>query len=116
MLRKHLRLRRRDDFERLRRSGETRTQTLMTLSMLPNALTHNRYGFIVSKQLGGAAVRNRVKRQLREAVRVIHPRLREGYDVVIIARRALVGQPFAVIVRTIQELARQSGLMQEETS
>lgn len=115
MLRKHLRLRRRDDFERLRRSGETRTQTLMTLSMLPNALTHNRYGFIVSRQLGGAASRNRVRRQLREAIRMLHPSLREGYDIVIIARRALVGQPFAVIVRTIHELSRDSGLMQEET-
>ncbi len=114
MLHKHLRLRQRDDFKRLRLSGETRTQALMTLSMLPNALTHNRYGFIVSKQLGSAAVRNRVKRQLREAMRMLHPSLREGYDIVIIARRALVGQSFAVIVRTVQELTRQSGLMREE--
>jgi ribonuclease P protein component len=114
MLRKHLRLRRREDFERLRRSGLVRTQALMTLSMLPNALSHNRYGFVVSRQLGGAAARNRVKRQLREAVRLIHPSLRSGYDIVIIARRALLGQPFTVIVRTLEELSRQSGLMQEE--
>jgi ribonuclease P protein component len=114
MLRKHLRLRRREDFERLRRSGLVRTQALMVLSMLPNTLTHNRYGFVVSKQLGSAVARNRVKRQLREAIRMLHPSLRSGYDVVIIARRALLGQPFAVIVRTIEELSRQVGLMREE--
>lgn len=47
-----------------------------------------RVGFSVSKRVGGAVVRNRVKRRLREAVRVRLTSLPPGWDIVISARPA----------------------------
>jgi ribonuclease P protein component len=74
---------------------------------------HNRYGTITSKSLGKAVQRNRVRRLLREAVRVCTPIVREGYDILLIARPALVGKPFGEVTATLELLYRQAGLVRE---
>jgi ribonuclease P protein component len=84
---------------------------MLSLSLMPNERSHNRYGFIVSKQVGGAVTRNRIRRQLSEAVRLLHPRLRPGYDLVWIARRPVVGKPYDEIARIVHDLCRQTGLL-----
>jgi ribonuclease P protein component len=86
---------------------------MMTLSLATNGLTYNRYGFITGKYLGNAVMRNRVRRLLRESVRLLHPRLRAGFDLVLIARQPVIGQPFAVVQRIVYELAQQAGLVVE---
>lgn len=54
-----------------------------------------RVGFTVSKKVGNAVERNRVRRRLREAVRLsAQSRMREGHDYVLIGRRAALGLPF----------------------
>jgi ribonuclease P protein component len=54
-----------------------------------------RVGFTVSRKVGNAVVRNRVRRRLREVVRLTPPeRMRPGYDYVLIGRRASLDLPF----------------------
>lgn len=112
-MQRRYRLRRSADFERLRQVGRAQQHRLMLVSVTPNDLPDNRYGFIVSKSLGKAVTRNRIRRLLREATRLLHPRLHPGHDVVIIARRPIVGQPFAVVQRTVYELFRRASLIKE---
>jgi ribonuclease P protein component len=50
-----------------------------------------RAGFITSKHIGGAVVRNRVRRRLRDIVRTQQGRLRPGFWLVVIARPAAAG-------------------------
>lgn len=111
-MRRELKLRHTDDFQRLRREGHSFPHRLMVLSLAPNSLGHNRYGVIVSKHLGKAVTRNQVRRRIREIVRVLDPHLRQGYDVVFIARVPLVKQPFLVFERTVSELFRQAGILE----
>jgi ribonuclease P protein component len=63
-----------------------------------------RVGFTVSKKVGNAVERNRVRRRLREVVRLAPPaRMRSGHDYVLIGRRAALGLPF---VRLIEDFDR----------
>ena len=110
---RHMRLRREEDFARLRREGRAYHHRLLTLSLAPNGLPHNRYGFITSKRLGKAVARNRVRRLLREVMRELHPQLEAGFDILVIARPPLVGQPLTSIVRILQQLTRQARIVVE---
>jgi len=109
-----LRLRRQEDFARLRTSGRVWRHPFVILSVAPNALPHNRYGFITGKRLGNAVQRNRVRRLLREAVRQAHPGLQEGYDMVFIARGAIAGQPFVSVQDAVVTLLRRAGLWDDQ--
>ena len=66
-----------------------------------------RVGFTVSKKVGNAAERNRVRRRLREVVRLApQAPLRPGYDYVLIGRRTALDLPFA---RLVEDFARALG-------
>jgi ribonuclease P protein component len=108
---RRFRLRQSDDFQQVRERGKAVHHRWMVLSFVRNTLSYNRYGFITAKRLGKAVKRNRVRRQLRAIMRGLHGGLRQGYDIVIVAKPALVGQPFAALPPTIQHLLRQAGLV-----
>lgn len=67
-----------------------------------------RFGFTATKSLGGAVVRNRARRRLKEAVRLTAPaHAREGYDYVLIARGGTVQRPFTELIKDLERaLAR----------
>lgn len=96
-MQRRLRLHQTDDFERLKREGTAYRHAWLLLSVDVSTHPQNRYGIITSKQLGGAVIRNRVRRHLREAVHATHPQLLQGHDFVLIARKAIVGQQLSAI-------------------
>ena len=62
-----------------------------------------RFGFTASKALGGAVVRNRVRRRLKEAVRIVGPdHALPGYDYVLIARAGTVQRRFTEITKDLE--------------
>ncbi len=72
-------------FARIRGQGSSVANRFLVIRYLPNGLDHSRFGFMVSRRIGNAVVRNKVKRRLREAVR--HSPVKAGWDAVFIARR-----------------------------
>lgn len=112
-MKKQYRLRHPQDFARLREQGRSVRHPYIILSMLPNDLPHNRYGIITGKRVGNAVKRNRVRRLIRESVRLLHDRLKPGYDVVIIARHESVGQPYTAIQEAVYQLFLRVNLVEE---
>ena len=78
------------DFAALQGDGTTRSHPLLTARFRRTDLETTRFGLSTGRALGGAVVRNRVRRRLREALRAMAPSFQPGWDVLIIARPAIV--------------------------
>ena len=111
MLAREHRLRRARDFARVRTEGRSWSHTLLVLSAASNGTDVTRAGFVVSKRVGKAHVRNRVKRILREAVRRQLPLVPGGYDLVISGKPAVADQPYAQVEAAIVRQLRQAHLL-----
>ena len=107
------RLTHRSEFERVKREGITQQRgKLMILSVMPAENSAPwRAGFITSGRLGGAVVRNRVRRRLREIVRRHQHELREGVWFVIIARHEAVTASYGTLQDEWLRLARRASIL-----
>jgi ribonuclease P protein component len=115
-LRKDLRLRRRADFDLVYERGRIFNDPLLVLRVMPNELPHNRYGFVVSKRVGGAVVRNRVRRRLQEIVRLGEGSRVEGqgFDLLLSCKAAAATAKYGELEAAVQRLFLKGGLIQEE--
>jgi len=89
------RLTRSEDFVRVRRYGKSYAHPLVVLIAQPGALNQVRVGVAAGKTTGSAIHRNRAKRLLREAIRPLLPLLPSGWDLILIARPALIAASLA---------------------
>jgi ribonuclease P protein component len=90
------------DFERVYKQGRRHFASQMTVFYLPRPEADGvRVGFTVGKVLGGAVVRNRMKRWLREAVR-LHGMIPASMDVVINPKKSLLTAAFVDVQREIR--------------
>jgi ribonuclease P protein component len=105
------RLRRNSDFQRVRASGRSWANRWLVLGALANDLGYVRVGVAVSRRIGGAVVRARARRLIREAVRPRLPRISGGWDLVFIARAPLAGASFQDVDRAVAQLLRRAGLV-----
>jgi ribonuclease P protein component len=98
-------------FERVRREGRSWGSGLLVLNAARNGIDGVRCGFITGKKLGKAVRRNRVRRQVREAVRLRLPLMKPGWDLVWIVRPAATEASFLDISRAVDELLQRSRIL-----
>jgi ribonuclease P protein component len=103
------RLLRHADFERVYKRGRRHFSASMTVFYLPRAIAEPavvspgpRVGFTVGRALGGAVMRNRMKRRLREAVRLTQRTGAGDVDVVINPKRSLLAADFQAVLNEVQ--------------
>jgi len=75
-----------------------------------------RFGFVVSRRVGRATVRNRTKRLLREACRALIPCLAVDVDIVVVAREPCAESSFSDLKTALEEAAARAGLTEGTTS
>ena len=74
----------------------------------------NRVGITVSKKLGKAHIRNRIRRRLREVYRLNEDQFLQGWDIVLVARGKTLDGDFAAITQSFLSLANKAGVLREE--
>lgn len=86
----------------------------LALYVRKNHTGHNRVGITVSKKIGHAVVRNRVRRRLREIYRLNEGRFTPGWDIVVVARSRSVDAAFPKLTGAYMALAEKAGLLRQE--
>ena len=81
-----------------------------------NRTEGNRVGVTVSKKLGKAHIRNRVRRRLREVYRLNEDLFQPGWDIVVVARTKAIDAPFDQLVKGYLALAKKAGILRTEES
>lgn len=97
---RQVRLRKRAEFLAVQENGRRLSGRHMTMLVLTNALGVDRLGVVASRKLGGAVVRNRAKRRVREMFRLGQPSrdlTPRTLDIVVIPKRELAATPFETL-------------------
>ncbi len=116
-LKRH-RLRHNQDFRKVFQKGKSFANQYFVLYLIRRHATSrrsSRVGFSVSKKVGNAVVRNRVKRLLREVMRRSITAIAYEADIVIIARKGSSVLDYRDVDRYVQQLLDRSHLMKKST-
>ena len=105
------RLTKASQFAAVYEGGDSRANKLLVLRALPNGLGTTRCGFAVSKRVGNAVVRNRVKRRLRACIQMMP--IEPGWDIVLVARMAASTADYHSLEAAARDLLRRASLLRE---
>lgn len=98
------------DFAALQAGGRSRAHPLLVLRYRANDLGRARYGISTSRRIGGAVVRNRIRRRLREILRRDSRRIAAGWDLLLVARPAASAASQAELALALDRLVANAGL------
>lgn len=99
-------------FRRLYHTGAS-ANSFLVLYAKANKSDMNRVGITVSKKLGHAVVRNRIRRRLREIYRLNEDQFQPGWDIVVVARSRCVDADFTSLTKAYLSLAAKAGILKE---
>lgn len=111
MLPRKQRLVREADFRRVYQKGATAFSPSIILKAVPNGLPESRFGIVVSLKVSKKAVdRNRIKRQIGEAIRLILAKIKTGRDILLIVKKGQNIDNYDEINYNIEQLFRKTKL------
>jgi ribonuclease P protein component len=100
-------------FQEIRRQGRSYSNELLVLCTLANDLSYSRVGISVSGRIGNAVTRNRIKRQLREALRLRMDSIKAGWDLILVARYPIRSADYHVMDAACARLLRRAHLFKD---
>lgn len=112
-MKKENRLRKNMEFKKVYKSGKNYWNRNLIVYVRRNGTDKTRIGISITKKVGDAVVRNKLKRRIREVSRVYLPNLRKGYDLIFIPKKNAVDLSFAELESAIMHIYRISGITEK---
>lgn len=100
------RLKKNEEFKKVYAKGTSVVTPFLVMYYLKNGMPINRLGISVSKKVGNSVIRNRAKRLIKEAFRLSDIPLKNGYDLVIIARVRMNQADYKTVYRYVLQVLR----------
>jgi ribonuclease P protein component len=94
----------RAEYDAVYREGRRRSSREFTIFVRPNGLDLSRFGWSIKKALGNAVRRNRIRRRLREILRLHRQEIAQGWDIVIHPRSSAATTDFSALTRELLQL------------
>lgn len=110
-MKRRYRLADKERFRQVRQAGTSYAHRLLVLCALRNDQAISRSGFTVSRRIGNAVARNRARRRMSEAVRLVWDMVEPGWDMVWIARPAMNRVQFPVLQSTCVDLLQRARIL-----
>ena len=102
------------DFRRVYARGKSTVSPRVVVYCRKNRQGKNRLGFTVSKKLGNAVTRNRVRRRLREIARLNAAEMKQGYDLILVARTRAVDSEFGKLETDVLRCLEQLQILEKD--
>ena len=97
---------RRSEYDAVYRAGKRRSSSHFIIFRRPNELPLSRFGFSIKKTLGGAVVRNRIRRRLREMIRCHRQEIPAGWDFVMHPKSSVARAPLPLLMEDLMRLVK----------
>lgn len=109
MLKKDI-LRKKDDFTGIYRKGKSIGERYIVFFYRKNGLSYNRTAFLASKKVGNSVKRNRARRLMKENYRFLGKNIKEGYDIIFIARNTINEKKAGDVGKSMRRAISKAGL------
>ena len=109
--RSELTLRKQRDFSRVYNRGSSRGSRYVVILYKENGLGYTRTAFVASKKVGNAVMRNRARRIMKEAYRSMQDEIRDGCDIIFVARNTIEGCTETEVEKVMRNALRGCGLI-----
>jgi len=108
----YIKLTKKKDFENVAKFGRLFFVKELGFKVVRNSLQRNRYGIVVSLKIDKrATVRNRIRRQIREIIRLNDKNFKQGFDVMVLTREGVKELNYKEIEAKLVRLFRKAGLL-----
>lgn len=114
MLKKKYRIRKRKDFRKIYKKGESVAGKYLVLYKFQSGTNNVRFGYSISKKIGRAIIRNKLKRRLSEICRLYRNNFKEGNDIIFIARKRINEIGFKELNEEVKLLAKKANLFKKK--
>lgn len=112
MLKKEI-LRRNSDFSSIYKKGKSVGDRFVVVFSRKNNLPYNRIAFLASKKVGNSVERNRARRLMKENYRIWKGEIKEGYDMIFIARSTINGQKAFDVGKSMKRALHKAKMFQK---
>ena len=113
MLKKEV-LRGKKDFNNIYRRGKSIGEKYIVLFFKRNNLEYSRTAFLASKKVGNSVLRNRARRLMKESFKTVNNDLKEGYDIIFIARNTINGMKEKDVESSLKRAIKKGKLSKEK--